>query len=280
MYVPQITGKNSYLTGVAWSFAYFESSSSGSGRNLLGVFIGSPISTTPVAGTETNKNIFGNLQIGISANMAMPQAGSEPIGYLKILVYNKEYQLLGEQCKIRQITQAASEGWEELYLSHVATEDGYVQILLANESERAVWFDDIKISYSRDLIVQENHYDPWGLNLAGIETQGNPNHKFQYNGKEKQEEFGLNWMDYGARMYDAQLGRWHVNDPVANKYSEYSPYSFVLNNPMRFVDPDGNTVTDPKGNVVFTATSEEGWHLQYAREDQDGNVTKVYHLWC
>ncbi|MDJ1482705.1 hypothetical protein QNI16_19550 [Cytophagaceae bacterium YF14B1] len=94
------------------------------------------------------------------------------------------------------ITKATFEGWEELFLSHVATEDGYVQILVANESERPVWFDNIKVSYTRDLIVQENHYDPWGLNLTGIETQGNPNHKFQYNGKEKQEEFGFNRIDY------------------------------------------------------------------------------------
>ncbi|MDJ1505728.1 hypothetical protein [Xanthocytophaga agilis] len=135
----------------------------------------------------------------------MPQAGSEPVGYLNILVYNKDYTLISS--KIRQVTQAASECWEELYLSHVAIEDGYVQILLANESEKAVWFDDIKVNHSRDLIVQENHYDPWGLNLAGIETQSNPNDKFQYNGKEKQEEFGLDWIDYGTRMYDAQLGR-------------------------------------------------------------------------
>ncbi|MDJ1505177.1 RHS repeat-associated core domain-containing protein [Xanthocytophaga agilis] len=96
----------------------------------------------------------------------------------------------------------------------------------------------------------------WRLNLVSIELQGNPNHKFQYNGKEKQEESGLNWSDYGARMYDAQLGRWHVIDPVASKYSEYSPYSFVLNNPLKFIDSDGNTVTDPNGKIIFTVTEK------------------------
>ncbi|MDJ1484208.1 DUF6443 domain-containing protein [Cytophagaceae bacterium YF14B1] len=244
----------------AESFAYYESGSNNGAHNPLSLYIGNA-GATRQAGNETNKNIFANLQIGISANVAMPQAGSEPVGYLKILVYNKEYQLLGAQCKIRQITQSASESWEELHLSHVATEDGYVQILVANESVKPVWFDDIKISYSRDLIVQENHYDPWGLNLAGIETQGNPNHEFQYNGKEKQEEFGLNWMDYGARMYDAQIGRWHVVDPLSEISRKWSPYNFSYNNPLRFNDPDGMA---PDDKVV----KDNFWSLDGGGDDR------------
>jgi RHS repeat-associated protein len=92
--------------------------------------------------------------------------------------------------------------------------------------------------------VQENHYDPWGLNLVGIESQGSPDHKFQYNGKEKQEEFGLHWLDYGARYYDPQLGRWHVIDPKAETSRRFSPYTYGLNNPIRFIDPDGMEATD------------------------------------
>jgi RHS repeat-associated protein len=87
--------------------------------------------------------------------------------------------------------------------------------------------------------VQENHYDPWGLNLVGIEKQGNPDHKFQYNGKEKQEEMGLNWMDFDFRQYDTQLGRFHAIDPLAELIPSINPYQFAFNSPINFSDPTG-----------------------------------------
>ncbi|WP_347160472.1 RHS repeat-associated core domain-containing protein [Pontibacter chitinilyticus] len=86
------------------------------------------------------------------------------------------------------------------------------------------------------------HYDPWGLNLAGIEKQGNPDHLFQYNGKEKQQELGLNWMDYGARMYDAQLGRFHTQDRFADKYISFTPYQYGANSPINFIDVNGDSL--------------------------------------
>jgi RHS repeat-associated protein len=86
------------------------------------------------------------------------------------------------------------------------------------------------------------------LELAGIEKRGRPEHEFKYNGKELIEELGLNWNDYGARNYDAQLGRWHHIDPKAELYLGWSPYTYALNTPTNAIDPNGHLVIFINGN--------------------------------
>jgi RHS repeat-associated protein len=86
-------------------------------------------------------------------------------------------------------------------------------------------------------VEQVNHYYPFGgLFGEGAQTSGQP---YRYNGKELDRKFGLDFYDYGARHYDAALGRWFTADPLAEKYYDISPYAYCSNNPVRYIDPDG-----------------------------------------
>jgi len=136
--------------------------------------------TTPATGEQTS-NLWDKLKVGLSFPLAStataPQDNSVPVAYLKYIFYDKGYNPTRDLIvPVTSAALAANGGWEELSFDITASEEGYVQVLVANESDKAVWFDDLTIKHTPALIVQENHYDPWGLNLAGIEKQGQPDH--------------------------------------------------------------------------------------------------------
>ena len=93
--------------------------------------------------------------------------------------------------------------------------------------------------------VEENNYYPFRLEHKRYNNVVNgTEHSYKYNGKEYQEELGLDWYDYGAMNYDAALGRWMNIDPLAEQMRRHSPYNFAFNNPLRFIDPDGMAPED------------------------------------
>ena len=132
------------------------------------------------------------------------------------------------------------------------TEDGYVDLSASTPAYYYYLKDhqgNNRIVLSSSGIVQEtNHYYPFGGLFSSTSVQ-----PYKYNGKELDTKKGLNWYDYGARHYDAALGRWFVVDPLAEKYYSNSVYGYCFNNPVKYVDPNGKVVSpyfDYDGNFL------------------------------
>ena len=80
-----------------------------------------------------------------------------------------------------------------------------------------------------------------------------PENKYQYNGKELNEELGLDWNDYGARYYDPAIARFPSIDRFAEKFSFQSPYVYAANNPVKFIDINGDSIPNQGLELEFKA---------------------------
>jgi RHS repeat-associated protein len=125
-------------------------------------------------------------------------------------------------------------------------------------------------------IIEENHYYPFGLKHEGYVYTEPTTNKYKYNGKEYQDELGLNEYDYGFRHYMPDIGRWGCIDPLAEKSRRWSPYNYCVDNPIRFVDPDGREVINIEGGVRFTGNDAKIAFTAIKQQMKDGGVKGIH----
>jgi len=109
---------------------------------------------------------------------------------------------------------------------------------------------------SSGAIIEKSHYYPSGMRFSDASTSNSAALPFRYNGKEMETMNGLNQMDYGARRRFSWGPRWTGPDDLREKYYSISPYAYCLNNPVKFIDPDGKIVRDEKGNIVYATNGQ------------------------
>lgn len=169
------------------------------------------------------------------------------------------YLYSADGVKLRTIHKIGSTTTTTYYCNNVVYENGVQKLLLTEEGYLSL--NDSKYHYylkdhqgNNRVVINQNgnveetsHYYPFG----GVFASSQNVQPYKYNGKELDTKKGLNWYDYGARQYDAAIGRFTTMDPMTEKYYEWSPYAYCKNNPINRIDPDGKDdyLLEPRGRL-------------------------------
>lgn len=209
---------------------------------------------------------------------------NRPKAYLNFALFDDQFNLVEDNSGVRQVKGTPDELQTLSVDKMPIKKTGFLYVYTSNETAQDVFFDNVVLGLAQGPLLEETHYYPFGLTMAGISnnvlkgTRYSEN-RMKYNGKELQnKEFndgsGLEWYDYGARSYDQQIGRWNMIDPFANKYENVSPYVYTLNNPVNAIDPDGKLVIFVNGyyNSLFqgsVGTKPITWNFGPTRGKED-----------
>ena len=212
---------------------------------------------------DSNGNLTKDLNKGIS-NISynclnLPSAVTFSDGSTIVYTY------AGDGAKLKTVHKIGGTTTTTDYCGNVIYENGVQKLLLTEEGY--VTLSDGKYHYylkdhqgnNRVVINQSgtveeaNHYYPFG----GVFASTGNTQPYKYNGKELDAKKGLNWYDYGVRMYDAALGRFATVDPSAENYFNTSLYAYCGNNPISRIDPTGaDWYEDKQGNLRWQEGSE------------------------
>ena len=182
------------------------------------------------------------------------------------------YSYAADGTKLRTVHIISGTTTQKDYCANVVYENGVQKMLLTEEgyvdlsaSTPAYYYylkdhqgNNRVVLNSSGTVTETNHYYPFGGVFA---STGNVQ-PYKYNGKELDTKKGLNWYDYGARHYDATLGRWFVVDPLAEKMYAWSLYAYCFNNLVRLIDKDGK-IPGPGDLFLTQREAAKDWGMYY-----------------
>jgi RHS repeat-associated protein len=184
-----------------------------------------------------------------------------PKAYINYIFLDEQFKYAGGNFSRVGSSGTVKNHWNtDVQLQNISVpKNGYIFVYVSNESNLDVFFDNLQVIHKPGPLLEETHYYPFGLTMAGISSQalnfGSPENKRKFNkgselqNKEFSDGSGLELYATNFRSLDPQLGRWWQIDPKPD-YAQ-SLYSAMNNNPISFNDPLGDTIiVDKRGNVV------------------------------
>jgi len=220
--------------------------------SLAGALTGNPSANSLIHSASGSiksnlaSTLTGNSFVDPGASAQQMPGTTPPNAYLYVLFFDERMNFVPENSVSYQVSQPGNGAQPLLAYQKTAPKNGYAFVYLCNASDQTVYFDNLQVTNNHGPIVEENHYYPYGLRIAGISSrkmpdpnEGHVDNKYGYNDKELFDDGNLNWYDYGFRNYDSQIGRFVQLDPLSSKFPYLTPYQYASDEPVKNIDIDG-----------------------------------------
>ncbi|RAJ83444.1 RHS repeat-associated protein [Chitinophaga dinghuensis] len=199
----------------------------------------------------------------------------KPRAYITFAAFDDQFKLVDDNSGSRQV-QGSPDVLQTLGADNIIIKkSGFIYIYTTNESNEDVYFDNLVVTHGSGPLMEETHYYPFGLTMAGISanalvgTKYPKNHK-EYNGIEHTTELDLNQYDAFYRNLDPQIGRWWQIDPKPN-FAE-SPYASMSNNPILNMDPLGDSLLKKADHRIANRIEKQ---LNYKNVSLNKQITRL-----
>jgi len=197
--------------------------------------------TTPISSLLTNQTNTNNL------------TPTKPKAFINYILFDEQFKCVGSGFAPVGDNAVLTDYASVSALHNIAvTKNGFVYIYCSNESPVDVFFDNLQAVQTKGPILEETHYYPFGLTMAGISSKaaGEVENKKKYNGIEFNNDLDLNDYEAELRDLDPQTGRWWQIDPETEDMERWSPYASNYDNPILYKDPRGNEGETCCGGIV------------------------------
>ena len=229
-----------------WSSTSSPTNSNTNVYNTLMEFI-----STGLAGSSGGKVTASQLQapasgLGAAINAFLTnqpvEVTTRPRAYINWILFDEQFKMVPEGSGSEQVKESGA-AYIHVKANLPVVKSGYLYIFTSNKTSNIdVYFDNLRVTHVSGPLLEETHYYPFGLTMAGISSKaaGKLENRYKFNeGTELNSDLDVSLYETEFRLYDPQIGRFHQFDKLGEFNSIVSGYVFASNNPISINDPDG-----------------------------------------
>jgi RHS repeat-associated protein len=226
--------------------------------NLLQVvtaLLGAPanaVGSKGISATQLESWNNGILPSGFIRGNNNETGTSIPKAYVNYIFLDEQFKYAGGGWSRVGASGTVKQHWTDGLQNINVPKNGYVFVYVSNESNFNVFFDNLQVVHTRGTLVEETHYYPFGLTMAGISSKAAgtlQNKEKTFQGQQIDDDLGLNWIQFKWRNHDPQLGRFVEIDPLSEEYEYNSTYAFSENRVTSSVEIEGLEAKDLFGEL-------------------------------